>query len=111
VGDRVAWHYIQQGKPVQNAFIESFNSKLRDECLNEQVFMTLAQAREIIAARRYDYNWFRPHSSLGAVTPKESSQTSKGTGRLSKFGAPRPVPLLHRPSRSKTSTDSTYDRG
>jgi putative transposase len=95
---------------VQNALIESFNSKLRDECLNEQVFMNLAQAREIIAAWRCDYNWFRPHSSLGALTPKEFAD-QKGTGRLSKFGAPRPVPLLHRSSRGKTSTDSTYDRG
>ena len=43
--DRVAWHYIQPGKPVQNAFIESFNSKLRDECLNEHVFLSLAESR------------------------------------------------------------------
>jgi len=49
-GDRVGWHYIQPGKPVQNAFIESFNSRLRDECLNEHVFTTLAEAREIIEA-------------------------------------------------------------
>lgn len=69
--DRVRWHYIQPGKPVQNAFIESFNSKLRDECLNEHLFMSLAQAREIIEAWRYDYNWFRPHSSLCALTPRE----------------------------------------
>jgi len=50
--DRVAWHYIQPGRPVQNAFIESFNSRLRDECLNEHVFTTLAEAREIIEAWR-----------------------------------------------------------
>ena len=42
--DRVAWHYIEPGKPVQNAFIESFNSRLRDECLNEQVFVSLNEA-------------------------------------------------------------------
>jgi putative transposase len=69
--DRVAWHYIQPGKPVQNAFIESFNSKLRDECLNEHLFSSLAEARGIIEAWRYDYNWRRPHSSLGALTPRE----------------------------------------
>jgi putative transposase len=69
--DRVAWHYIQPGKPVQNAFIESFNSKLRDECLNEQVFGSLAEARGIIAAWRQDYNHLRPHSSLGGLTPIE----------------------------------------
>ena len=59
---RVAWHYIEPGKPVQNAFVESFNSKLRDECLNEHVFLTLAEAREIIEAWRHDYNHLRPHS-------------------------------------------------
>lgn len=69
--DRVRWHYIQPGKPVQNAFIESFNGRLRDECLNEHVFMNLAEAREIIEAWRNDYNWVRPHSSLGALTPRE----------------------------------------
>jgi putative transposase len=69
--DRVGWHYIQPGKPVQNAFIESFNSRLRDECLNEHLFASLAEAREIIEAWRHDYNWCRPHSSLGALTPRE----------------------------------------
>jgi putative transposase len=68
---RVAWHYIEPGKPVQNAFIESFNSKLRDECLNEYVFTTLAEARAIIEGWRQDYNHLRPHSSLGALTPVE----------------------------------------
>jgi hypothetical protein len=47
---RLAWHYIEPGKPVQNAFVESFNSKLRDECLNEHVFLSLAGARETIEA-------------------------------------------------------------
>jgi putative transposase len=65
------WHYIEPGKPVQNAFVESFNSKLRDECLNEHVFLTLAEARETIEAWRHDYNHNRPHSSLGALTPTE----------------------------------------
>jgi transposase InsO family protein len=71
VGIRVAWHYIEPGKPVQNAFVESFNSKLRDECLNEHVFTTLAEARAIIEAWRNDYNQMRPHSSLGTLTPSE----------------------------------------
>ncbi len=68
---RLEWHYIEPGKPVQNAFVESFNSKLRDECLNEHVFLTLAEARETIEAWRFDYNHLRPHSSLGALTPTE----------------------------------------
>jgi putative transposase len=68
---RLDWHYIEPGKPVQNAFIESFNSRLRDECLNEHVFLTLAEARQTIEAWRYDYNHLRPHGSLGALTPTE----------------------------------------
>jgi putative transposase len=68
---RLAWHYIEPGKPVQNAFIESFNSRLRDECLNEHVFLSLTEARQIIEAWRYDYNHCRPHGSLGALTPNE----------------------------------------
>jgi putative transposase len=72
--DRVARHYIQPGKPVQNAFIESFNSRLRDECLNEHVFVSLGEAREIIDAWRHDYKHLRPHSSLGALTPIEFAQ-------------------------------------
>jgi putative transposase len=68
---RLEWHYIEPGQPVQNAFVESFNSKLRDECLNEHVFLTLAEAREMIEAWRHDYNHCRPHSSLGALTPIE----------------------------------------
>src|SRR6202051_4700850 len=50
VSGRVAWHYIEPGKPVQNAFIESFNSRLRDECLNDDVFSSLGAARAIIEA-------------------------------------------------------------
>ena len=68
---RLDWHYIEPGKPVQNAFIESFNSRLRDECLNEHVFLTLAEARATIDAWRQDYNHLRPHGSLGALTPTE----------------------------------------
>ena len=71
---RLDWHYIAPGKPVQNAFVESFNSRLRDECLNEHVFLSLAEARATIEAWRDDYNYCRPHSSLGALTPVEFAQ-------------------------------------
>ncbi len=74
----MAWHYIEPGKPVQNAFVESFNSKLRDECLNEHVFLTLAEARKIIEAWRHDYNHARPHSSLGTLTPIEFADRQGG---------------------------------
>ena len=76
--DRLQWHYIQPGKPVQNAFVESFNSKLRDECLNEHAFLSLAEARLIIDAWRDDYNHLRPHSSLGALTPIEFANQQGG---------------------------------
>lgn len=67
----VKLHFIQPGKPIQNAFIESFNGKMRDECLNEHWFRTLSEARQTIEAWRKDYNEVRPHSSLGNRTPQE----------------------------------------
>jgi putative transposase len=65
------WHYIAPGKPMQNGFVESFNGKLRDECLNETLFSNLAQARLAIQQWREDYNHKRPHSALGKFTPAE----------------------------------------
>jgi transposase InsO family protein len=62
---RVEWHYIVPGKSIQNAFIESFNGRLRDELLNETLFTTLAQARALPGRWRADYNDARPHSRLG----------------------------------------------
>jgi putative transposase len=68
---RVQLHFIRPGKPVENAFIESFNGKFRDECLNENWFLGLADAREKIETWRLDYNLVRPHSSLNDRTPTE----------------------------------------
>ena len=65
----VGWHYIAPGKPMQNAFVESFNGRLRDECLNEHIFGNLALARKIIESWRIDYNTERPHTSLGGLAP------------------------------------------
>ncbi len=65
----VLWHYIAPGKPQQNGFVESFNGRFRDECLNEHLFGSLAAARRIIEAWRTDYNTARPHTSLGGLTP------------------------------------------
>ena len=62
---------IEAGKPTQNAYIESFNGKFRDECLNEHWFKTLAEARAIISLWRQDYNQARPHSALDYQTPAE----------------------------------------
>lgn len=68
---RCAWRYIQPGKARQNAFVESFNGRLRDELLNETLFSTLGEARELLAAWRDDYNRVRPHSALANRTPEE----------------------------------------
>jgi putative transposase len=65
----VLWHYIAPGKPQQNGFVESFNGRFRDECLNEHLFSGLAVARRIIEAWRVDYNTARPHTSLNGLTP------------------------------------------
>ena len=67
----VGWHYIAPGKPMQNAFVESFNGSFRDECLNETLFTTLREAKTIIHEWKEDYNLNRPHSSLGNLTPNE----------------------------------------
>jgi putative transposase len=67
----VKLHFIQPGKPTQNAYIESFNGKFRDECLNEHVFTSLHDAQQKIETWRQDYNVNRPHRSLNQLTPEE----------------------------------------
>jgi putative transposase len=74
----VSLNFIRPGKPVENAYVESFNGRFRDECLNEHWFLTMAQAREVIEKWRIEYNTERPHSSLGDVTPEEFA-TNRGT--------------------------------
>jgi putative transposase len=74
----VEWHYIAPGKPTQNAFVESFNGKFRDECLNEEVFTSLAEARSVIEQWRQDYNQVRPHSAHGGLTPEAAHRRSAG---------------------------------
>jgi putative transposase len=66
--------FIEPGKPIQNAVMESFNGRLRDECLNQHWFTSLADARQRVETWRIDYNQVRPHSSLGYRTPKEVYQ-------------------------------------
>ena len=67
----VALHFIEPGKPAQNAFIESFNGRLRDECLDEEWFVSLAHACAAIEAWRVHYNTTRPHSATGNESPME----------------------------------------
>lgn len=69
--NNVALRFIEPGKPNQNAYVESFNGRLRDECLNEHWFLSLPHARSLVEEWRVDYNLNRPHSSLGNLTPEE----------------------------------------
>ena len=82
----VRLRFIDPGKPVQNAFIESFHGRFRDECLNEHWFLSLADARRIVEDWRFDYNQNRPHSSLGNLTPQE--YLADYTKRLEAAGFP-----------------------
>jgi len=70
----IRWDYIQPGKPYQNGYIESFNGKLRDECLNENIFVNLQEAKRLVETWREEYNVQRPHSSLNGKTPHEVAQ-------------------------------------
>lgn len=65
----IAWNTTRKGKPTDNSHIESFNGRLRDECLNQHIFETMEDAREKIYAWRQDYNFERPHGALGWLTP------------------------------------------
>lgn len=73
----VKLNFIRPGKPVENAYAESFIGRLRDECLNENWFITLKDARVIIESWRVDYNEGRPHTSLGGLTPREFMENNE----------------------------------
>lgn len=101
--DQWAWergvelHFIQPGKPVQNAFVESFNGKFRDECLSANWFTSLSDARQRIEAWRQDYNSVRPHRSLGSQTPEEYARSLTSDSALrasSPVRLPDPEALL-----------------
>jgi putative transposase len=78
----VTLRFIRPGKPIENAYVESFNGKFRDECLNEHWFVNLADAKTAIEAWRIDYNTVRPHSSLDGATPDHFATTTEGARRL-----------------------------
>ncbi len=94
---RIEWHYIAPGKPTQNAFIESFNGRLRDELLNETLFSSLDHAREALADWKDDYNTVRPHGALGNMPPvvyanlSDPAKQRDGSLELPWGSAPRPV--------------------
>src|ERR1700687_1431669 len=92
---KVGWHYIAPGKPMQNAFVESFNGRLRDEFLNETLFTSLMQARLALEDWRHDYNNVRPHSRIGWLPPAFyaatfSPQSGQGAA-LAEGSAPWPI--------------------
>ena len=81
---KVGWHYIAPGKPTQNGLVESFNGRMREECLNEHLFPSLRHARRMIAAWHADYNHNRPHSSLAGLTPFEYANRSEEDQNLNR---------------------------
>ena len=86
---KVAWHYIAPGKPVQNAFAESFNGRLRDELLNETLFRSLSHARAVLEAWRDDYHTNRPHSRLGWMSPAIYAEDRRSAALRYDGSAPR----------------------
>jgi putative transposase len=96
----VEWHYIAPGKallslskPQQNGSVESFNGRLRDECLNETLFVSLGHARSVLRLWRDDYNHVRPHSGIGGLTPADAA------GRV----------VQHRPDGHHDNPGPSYD--
>ena len=99
--------FLRPGKPTDNAFVESFNGRLRDECLNTHWFLSLADARTKIEAWRRDYNESRPHTALGWLTPVEyaasAGVTPADAGRKLSLG------LDEKPGTVNDNPDSTYE--
>ena len=105
---RIEWHYTAPGKPTQNAFVESFNGRMRDELLNETLFTSLAHAREKIAAWADDYNTRRPHSSLGYATPAAFATELKKQGAASlRIAGGYAMQPLASPAQSRNNNDRT----
>jgi putative transposase len=94
-------HFIDPGKPMQNAFVESFNDKMRAECLNVNWFVDLDDAKRKIAAWRKEYNEIRPHSSIGRIPPAEFAR------RAAALRSPKAAPSG--PQHDQTPIDRTGD--
>ena len=109
---QVEWHYIAPGKPMQNGYIESFNGRMRDELLNESLFLDLDQARQIIAAWVADYNTRRPHSSLGYRTPAAYANHLTATGHRAALheGSAR-CPVAHTASKGVSTAEALTAAG
>jgi putative transposase len=83
--NEVTIHFIQPGKPVQNCYVESFNGRFRDECLNEHWFTSMDDARQIIERWRNEYNEVREHGSLGGIPPAEYRRAMESPENASRF--------------------------
>ena len=95
---KIAWHYIAPGKPVQNAFAESFIGRLRDELLNETLFHSLVHTRAVLESWRADYNDERPHSRLGWLSPAIYATARRSAALRSTDGsAPRTAAITAQP--------------
>jgi putative transposase len=103
--EHVAWHYIEPGKPQQNAYSESFNGRLRDECLNETCFESLDHARRTLARWRYDYNYVRPHSAHQGMPPA-SARACPWAGRRAMAGQTR-RPAHYPPASDQVNEEKT----
>jgi putative transposase len=88
---RVQLDFIRPGRPTENGYIESFNGRLRDECLNTEVFFTLADVREKLGLWRQDYNRIRPHSALGDSAPAEFAAQWQATAPPAPKALPAPA--------------------
>ncbi len=86
--------FIRPGRPVENGFIESFNGRLRDECLNVSLFFNLADVRDKLESWRQDYNNFRPHGALGHLPPAEYAQRAMRTNNEQMPAGPKLSPAL-----------------
>jgi transposase InsO family protein len=105
----VKLQFIERGKPIQNAFIESFNSRLREECLNEHLFVSLDDARSKIERWRIAYNRERPHSSLGHLTPEEFAAKNQMSSVIARTAWPAKQEPASAAQRARTS-DPKPDR-
>jgi putative transposase len=94
----VQLRFIRPGKPIENAFVESFNGKFRDECLNEHWFVSVGEARALIEAWRVDYNTVRPHSALHGATPEQFAHS---------FGGRSPAQTPARAARKSTKNEDS----
>jgi putative transposase len=100
--------FIRPGRPVENGYIESFNGKLRDECLNVEVFFTLADARRKLGLWQHDYNYHRPHSALADRTPAEFAAVCSGGNDGDKAALENASRFPHFPRTATAGSDLTY---